>query len=217
MNNLKLIPSGTTVGKLTVIDIHHGGGSGRHAYYKCSCTCGNIVNVRSSKLRRKSDDPTCGRCLIHIVGSSTQAKLLYNVWLGMIYRCHRVNKEENSNLYEQYRGRGISVCAKWRPDVLEFAKWAVKNGYRKNVELDRINNNGNYTPSNCRFTDRTTQIRNRRVTRWVEYKGRPRILADVFDEVSSPASYSLVSNRIFDMGWKVEEALFTPPRKGNYH
>lgn len=72
---------------------------------------------------------------------------IYGVWASMVKRC------ENPNCigYKNYGGRGISVDETWRKDPKAFCEWAIKNGYKKGLQLDRINNNGNYTPDNCHF------------------------------------------------------------------
>jgi len=76
---------------------------------------------------------------------------LYAVWNGMHYRC----ESTNSPAYKHYGGRGISVCEEWG-DVITFYSWAIRNGYKKGLTIDRINNDGNYEPGNCRFADRKT-------------------------------------------------------------
>jgi hypothetical protein len=82
---------------------------------------------------------------------------LYHVWYGMKYRCN--NKKASG--YNDYGGRGIRVCKKWH-DFQEFYRWALDNGYQKGLSIDRINNNGNYRPGNCRFTTRKVQSNNKR-------------------------------------------------------
>lgn len=73
--------------------------------------------------------------------------LVYKVWASMVKRC----ENESSSNFKYYGGSGISVCKEWRESPKNFCDWAILNGYKKGLELDRINNNGNYEPSNCRF------------------------------------------------------------------
>ena len=88
---------------------------------------------------------------------------LYGVWLSMKYRC---NSPRSQN--ESWNGRGITVCKEWE-DFLPFHNWAVNNGYEKGLTLDRIDNDGNYSPSNCRFTTWSVQNSNKRA-----YQSMPR-------------------------------------------
>lgn len=81
---------------------------------------------------------------------------LYNVWSNMLARCNRKNHPS----YNRYGARGISVCPEWRKPE-RFLAWAEQNGYRSGLELDRIDNNGNYTPDNCRFISKAENLRNR--------------------------------------------------------
>lgn len=83
---------------------------------------------------------------------------LYNIWCGIIKRCE--NKNEDS--FKYYGGRGISICREWRESYQIFETWSISNGYTKDLTIDRIDVNGNYEPSNCRWTTRFIQSQNQR-------------------------------------------------------
>lgn len=78
----------------------------------------------------------------------------------------------NNKDYQHYGGRGISICEEWKNDSSLFFNWAYSNGYKEGLEIDRINNNGNYGPSNCRFTTHQINVLNKRKMRydWGIYK-----------------------------------------------
>ena len=99
--------------------------------------------------------------------------LLYGVWNAMKDRC--VNKK--SKYYKHYGGRGISVCKEWVKDFKKFYDWAIGT-WRKGLDIDRINNDGNYEPSNCRFVSRCTNSRNRRSNIVFEYMGRSQTITE---------------------------------------
>ncbi|MBF0553649.1 MAG: AP2 domain-containing protein [Nitrospirae bacterium] len=90
---------------------------------------------------------------------------LHNLWKSMKGRCYCINDES----YINYGGRGITVCDEWKNDSSAFIKWALKNDYinrhngRSKIDINRINNDGNYEPGNCEFTDRSTNCQNRRL------------------------------------------------------
>ena len=103
---------------------------------------------------------------------------LYGIWGNMTRRCNNPNDRR----YESYGGRGISVCEEWN-DYEPFKKWAYENGYDENAvfgncTLDRIDNNGNYEPSNCRWVDRVTQANNTSRNRYVEFEGQKLTIAE---------------------------------------
>ena len=84
--------------------------------------------------------------------------LLHGVWHGMKQRCYY----KKNKYYEDYGGRGICVCDEWRNNFKKFYDWATKSGWKKGLYIDRINNNGNYEPENCRFVTPSESNKNRR-------------------------------------------------------
>lgn len=98
---------------------------------------------------------------------------VYPVWYNMMCRCTRPQKEH----YDRYGGRGIEVCDEWH-DVGNFVKWAYENGYEKGLEIDRIDNDGNYTPENCRFVDRKKNMRNTSINKCLTINDETKCLSE---------------------------------------
>lgn len=131
---------------------------------------------------------------------------LWKIWSAMKERCYRAKHEH----YKSYGGRGITVCDAWREDYKTFKKWALTNGYEDYLTLDRIDVNGNYEPSNCRWISMSEQHKNKRTNRVVEYKGKKYILADLAKEVGM--GKTTLKYRL-DKGMNVEEAVESPIQK----
>ena len=127
---------------------------------------------------------------------------LYTVWWNMNRRC----TDPCMNGYERYGGRGITVCAEWRDSFEAFRDWAIANGYSKGLTIDRIDTDGNYEPSNCRWATGKEQANNRRSNRICTYNGFTGSLSEVCEKFG--LDYGLVNNRI-QKGWSVAEALST--------
>ena len=93
----------------------------------------------------------------------TRTSRIFKIWGAMKERCYRINHPH----YQSYGGRGITICEEWVNDYLTFKKWALNNGYTEKLTLDRINVNGNYEPSNCRWASMKEQQNNKRTNRFV--------------------------------------------------
>ena len=86
---------------------------------------------------------------------------LYKIYTNMKQRCSNINFK----FYKDYGGRGIIVCPEWANDYTKFRDWSLNNGYQEGLEIDQIDNNGNYEPSNCRWVTHKQNTRNRRTTK----------------------------------------------------
>ena len=182
--------------------------------YVCLCSCGNKkIVTRNCLITGKTK--SCG-CLRRETTSkmsksrrripnTLETKRLYNIWKEMKCRCGNI---KNKN-YKMYGGRGIDVCPEWKKDFMNFYNWAILNGYNSELTLDRIDNNKNYEPLNCRWATYKEQARNRRNTRIIEYQGISLPLSTWCDELS--LNYNRVLQRI-DAGWSVENAFEKPAR-----
>lgn len=163
---------GKKFGYLTVLGRegtkHYKGGK-TDSLWLCKCDCGNEVVVTGYCLFRGT---SCGCRKRKTISESLKTHggtgtKLYGVWLTMRNRCYN----KNTKSYFRYGGRGISVCDEWRNDFSSFKKWAEEKGYKDGLTIERINNNGNYEPSNCRWATLLEQSHNKRNNHYVIYNG----------------------------------------------
>lgn len=153
----------------------------RMTYYECLCDCGKL-HIANGAMVKSGHIKSCG-CLQREI-TSKRAKThgfsktrLYRVWQGMINRC----RNPKHDYYASYGGRGIKVCNEWKNDFLSFRKWSLENGYDENAKfsectIDRIDNNGNYEPSNCRWISSREQSINKSTTIMFEIDGETKPL-----------------------------------------
>ncbi len=126
----------------------------RHGIFRCE-ECKKTQRLLFDTVHR-SKSGVCKECTLTNFKHGLVSHRLYEVWVGMNQRCYNPKRE----MYIHYGGRGITVCKEWRDDFLPFFQWSLKNGYRDSLSIDRINNDGNYSPLNCRFASASTQARN---------------------------------------------------------
>jgi hypothetical protein len=167
--------TGKKFNHLTVIR-YYGRGKYKHLW-ECLCDCGNKKIVDSSCLKNNYTK-SCG-CeakkqwsIPKSIKHGKSQTRIYGIYTGMIRRCHHKKDKD----YKNYGERGISVCQEWRDDFMSFYNWAMNNGYTETLTLDRINNDGNYEPSNCRWTTIKEQSNNTRFNRYITYNGETKTI-----------------------------------------
>lgn len=162
--------TGKKFGKLKVIEIADT--NTKKTYWICKCDCGNYKNVRSDSLlcgaikscgclKKKQDfinlNKSTAKQTFFKRGFKSCENRIYTIWQGIKSRCYN----KGNSRYNRYGSRGISVCDEWNNDFMKFYNWAKENGYSDKLTIDRIDNDKNYTPENCRWVDIKTQCNNR--------------------------------------------------------
>ena len=181
----KLELRGQKFGRLTVIASAESDkkGNGR---WLCKCDCGKEVVIVGYRLNT-GYTKSCG-CLQREITGKRASKhnkygtRLHTVWRHMKERCNNPNSQD----YHNYGGRGISYCSEWT-EFNPFYEWATKNGYSDELTLDRIDVNGNYEPSNCRWADKKIQANNTRVNRRITINGVTKTMTEWSDETGVKA------------------------------
>lgn len=201
---------------LTVIGIYSPENGGR-AKLKCLCDCGketyvfpyqfNNGSIKSCGCARVGNGVGVSWCKKHGLSHDST----YKEWIQIKSRCYN----KNHHKYPRYGGRGIVMCDEWLNSPLEFAKWMnetkPKDGY---YTIDRIDNDGPYSPENCKWSTRKEQQRNTSQNRILEFNGESHCMSE-WAEIMG-INYKLLSNRI-SKGWSIERALTEPVNKKHSH
>lgn len=179
--------------------------NGRHdVQYRCVCECGKELDVIGIHIR-SGHTKSCGCFRKEKTSASRKTHggtntRLYTIWKNMKSRC--IYKMHDD--YDLYGGRGITVCDEWMRDFSEFEQWSLNNGYSDNLSLDRIDVNGNYDPSNCRWVTQKTQCNNTRRNINIEFNGVTHTMKE-WSEILG-INYGTLQSRIA-RGWSYEKAL----------
>ena len=184
----------------------------RHRKWLCKCDCGNYIKTyQGGLLRGETKSCSCLRkenIKQHTNKYSTNHPL-YKVLLSMRQRCSNPKAIE----YKHYGGKGIKVCDEWNkiPGGYDaFYEWAMSNGYKKGLSIDRIDNNGNYEPANCRWATYKEQANNTSQNHFLTYDGKTLTIAQWAEKTG--INYETISARVRN-GWNIEEIIGAIPRK----
>lgn len=205
---------GKKFGKLTVLSFSESKkkSDNRHYYhyYLCKCDCGNTKVIERGHLL-SHHTLSCGCLQVETLKKAfTKHNLsnhrLHRIWDKMKYRCLNPKFPR----YQDYGGRGITICQEWLDDFMNFYNWAINNGYADNLSIDRIDVNGNYEPKNCRWADNKTQGRNTRYNHLITFCGQTRCLSEWAEK------YDILPDTLqmrLSRGWNIRKALLTPVKK----
>ena len=191
---------GKKFGKWTVVGDNGIRSSNGAKCVRCRCECGVEREIRLDRLIN-GEATKCQRCANTKHGGKHNR--LYTIWINMKSRCY--NKKNNR--YKRYGGRGIKVCKEWKNNFVAFREWAMGNGYGDKLTIDRININGDYEPSNCRWVTLTEQSQNKEGLR--DHKGG---YIGIF-------SYTKVNNKktwgfqIHVNGKKIQKSIYTTEKE----
>lgn len=187
---------GKTYYGLTVVDAFYD----KYLWYRVKCEkCGEVFDRGASSVLKGTTKCNCLK-RHQPVGSN---KRLYNIYNSMKGRCYN----PNNSRYYCYGARGIVICDQWlgAKGFQNFKKWALKNGYRDDLSIDRINNDAGYYPENCRWATRVEQANNTSRNHYVEVDGVKMTFAQAERLLGLPTG--TLNNRINKMGWTMDEVL----------
>ena len=210
---------GKKFGKLTIVGFSHkkqkfasgGKKNGNDFYYNCECDCGGKTTSRLADLKN-GKAISCGCYRIERTKEHNKKYNIANLWETKLYKIYSKMKDRcyntNNKRYKDYGGRSITVCDEWKNNFQVFYDWAMSNGYEEGLSIDRINNDGNYEPNNCRFVNSVIQNNNKRNNYYITYKGKTQSAKQWADELC--INYRTLKSRLVILKWSAERALLTP-------
>lgn len=168
-------------------------------YWECKCECGNTAIVRSDSFQDGSIK-SCGCAKHNAKTHGFCGTKIYKRWEDMKSRCLNPNNKR----FKDYGGRGIKIHQEWLDDFMNFYNWAMANGYDDKLSIDRIDVNGNYEPSNCRWVTQKIQMRNTRVNHLISYKGQTHCVVE-WMQILGLKSRS-IANKLY-AGYPIEKLI----------
>lgn len=199
--------TGERFGRLVVIK--HAYQEGARHYWLCKCDCGNEKLILGCSLKY-GKTKSCG-CLArektierNKLTKSTHKMSntrIFKTWMRMKSRCLNQNTKD----YKNYGGRGITICQEWLDDFMNFYNWSMANGYKDTLSIDRINVNGNYEPSNCRWATIKVQNNNKRSCCFIEFNGEKHSIAEWSKKLK--INKNTLQSRLKRYGWSIEDVL----------
>lgn len=200
---------GKKVGKITIVEylgkIKKEKGD-NHRFWLGKCECGKNIYLRQTDILKETRK-SCPKCNKSSYKHGMTNTRLFHIWQNMRGRCYCKTNYD----YKDYGNRGIKICDEWKYEFLNFYNWAINNGYKENLSIDRIDVNGNYEPNNCRWADNFTQANNKRNNKKYMYKGKlytVRELTKIYG-----LNYEIISARLHK-GWNIEKAISLEPKIG---
>lgn len=192
------IKVGERYGRLIILENHH-----PKDEVVCLCDCGNIKIACATNVYY-GGTKSCG-CLFQEGNNRKHGDKdtrLYKIWKSMRERC----TTPSQNRYKNYGAKGIRVCKEW-DDYTAFKEWALSHGYTNELSIDRIDVNGNYEPSNCRWATAKQQANNKTNNRYITYNGETHTMTEWSDIVGIKAA--TIWARL-NSGWTIDKTLSTP-------
>ena len=185
---------GQKFGRWTVLEISKKIKGHGNILVRCKCDCGTIKEISHYTLLN-GKSVSCGCLRKELLSNRENAHhktntKLYQIHAAMKARCFSKNHKN----YKQYGGRGITVCDEWKNDFMAFYNWAMSNGYKEGLTIDRIDVNGNYEPNNCRWVTRKEQANNTRKNCFIEYNNEKHTIAEWCDILG--ITYSKLFSRL---------------------
>lgn len=190
----------------------------KRLFARCFCVCGNKKDIRMDTLKKrpnascgcKNKEKAANRFRRH--GLCKDYSSLISVHKNIVSRC----ENELDEAYINYGGRGIQVCKEWRDNVKCFIDWAVENGWKKGLDIDRIDNNKGYYPNNCRFVDRKRNCRNKRNNIIVKAFDEEKCIMEWVEDSRCAVNYSVLYQRLRKSKWNPEKSIITPKMLNQY-
>lgn len=191
--------SNKKIGRWTFVKFH---GYGK---WLVRCDCGKEKILYASNIK-KGNSVSCGCYRREHHPRKTHGLTrtpVYFAWRNMLNRCY--NKKVDS--FKSHGARGIKVCNSWKNSFEDFYK-DIGFTYKPGLSLDRINNNGNYEPGNCRWVNNEIQMNNKRTTHFFEVDGKKMTIKQWAEEVGM--NKNTLANRVYALGWSIKKAINTP-------